>query len=320
MKDELQKRTWRVGTISMGFSLLFLGIFLLLSQFAGISLTHIMISWWPIILIVLGIEILVFLFQSRTEKPLLKYDFLSIFFVGILGMVGIGFAVLSTTGLLDVIDKELTREERTIELPVFDEVLDDQIKRVVLKTEQNNILVEGTSGQEVSIFGTYTTYLSRNKQLISKANDYLASQRKGDTLYLTVKRLPADAGVFNHYEHQLEATVLIPEKVKLEIIGQGNPVTLKPRDLQNNWSVEGASDVSLSVEENSNLNISAVQAQELISQSGEWTVKQVGVNRNGEENYDESPDYKNGTFKIGDGTHNINIVKAYQVSLSMMNP
>ncbi|MDQ0156846.1 hypothetical protein [Robertmurraya andreesenii] len=312
MKEELQKRTWRVGTISMGISLLFLGVFLLFSQFTGVGLTKIMISWWPVILIVLGVEILLYLYLSRKEKPFIKYDFLSIFFVGIIGMVGIGFAVLSTTGLLDIIDTELSREERTVELPEYSAKIEDDIKRVVLKTEQNTILVEGTSSQEVAMFGTYTAFSGKNKQLVSKVEDYLSVHKKGDTLFLTVKRLPNESGVFNHYEGQLEATILIPARIKLEILGEGNPITLKPRELQNNWSVEDASDVSLSVEENSNVNILASQVQELNSQDGKWNV---------EEKHDpnsESSSYRNGTFKIGEGTHNINIVRAYQVSLSMM--
>ena len=78
-----------------------------------------MIAWWPVILVVLGIEILVFLFLSRQEKPFLKYDFLSIFFVGVIGTVGIGFSLLSSTGILEKMDDWLNREERTMDLPVF---------------------------------------------------------------------------------------------------------------------------------------------------------------------------------------------------------
>lgn len=71
-------RTWRVGSISMGTLLLFLGVLLLLSQLAGWDSSHVLAGWWPVLLIVLGAEILVYLFQSKEEKPLLKYDFLSI--------------------------------------------------------------------------------------------------------------------------------------------------------------------------------------------------------------------------------------------------
>ena len=91
-------RTWRVGTFSMGASLVFLGLILFFSRFLDLNLVQVMTSWWPLLLVVLGIEILLYLILSRQEKPLLKYDFLSIFFVGLIGTVDIAFALLSATG------------------------------------------------------------------------------------------------------------------------------------------------------------------------------------------------------------------------------
>lgn len=311
MKEGVELRTWRVGTISMGASLLFLGIFLLLSQFAGFSLSHIMISWWPIILIVLGVEILAYIFLSRKEKPLLKYDFLSIFFVGIIGMVGIGFAILSSTGLLDAIDDSLSQEEKTFELPTLTEKVDASIKRIVLDADQYPVKIEGTASQEVTMFGTYTASIAKGKKLVSKVEDYLSVQQKGDTLFVSVKRLPSETGPFHHYYAQLEATVLIPENVKLEIIGQDNHITLKPRKMKSDWAIENASDISLYIEKNSDINVGAKRVSELVSENGKWTTSSSTQNGIDGENF------KNGTFKIGKGTHSIHIVKAYQVSLNI---
>ena len=78
-------RTWRVGTISMGLTLILLGIFLVLSQLLNWKPAYAMTGWWPIIFIVLGIEILIYLFLAKQENPAVKYDVFSIFFVGFLG-------------------------------------------------------------------------------------------------------------------------------------------------------------------------------------------------------------------------------------------
>src|SRR3954451_19770477 len=136
-------RTWRVGTFSMGASLLFLGIFLLLSQLFGLDITRVMIAWWPVILVVLGVEILVFLFLFRKEKSFLKYDFLSILFVGILGTLGIGFALFSSTGMFEKIDDWLNHEEQTMDLPVFEHQLEGDVKRVVVDTGSSPLTIEG---------------------------------------------------------------------------------------------------------------------------------------------------------------------------------
>lgn len=303
-------RTWRVGTISMGASLLFLGIFLLLSQFAGFSLTHIMISWWPIILVVLGLEILLYLFMNRSEMPLLKYDFLSIFFVGIIGMVGIGFMVLSSVGLLDVLDETLTREERTFNLPELTEALHSDIKRVVVDANDYPLKVESTSSGEVSLFGTYTASVVKGEKLVSEIEDYLSVHKKGDTLFLKLKNLPTQSTPFTYYHSRLSATVLIPEGVKLEINGQGNLLSLKPREMKNDWVIENASNVALAVEQDSDLHISAVEVDELIG-DGDWQSPEMT---------DEGlKSEKNVMYKTGEGTHRINILKAHQVSLNIVN-
>ncbi|MGG0717931.1 hypothetical protein ABE096_10135 [Robertmurraya massiliosenegalensis] len=302
-------RTWRVGTISMGASLLFLGVFLLLSQFLDLSLMSIMISWWPVILIVLGIEILLYLFVSRNEKPFLKYDFLSIFFVGIIGTVGIGFSIVSSFGLTDIAKDVISSEERTVELPPLNQTIDQNIKRIVLKTDRENLVVEGTKSQEVSMFGTYTATLPKGQdKLISNVKDYVSINKKGDTLYLEVKSLPRGNGPFLHYYGNMEATLLIPDHIKFEVIGQNNYVILKPRELSNNWTIENVGEVSLQVEENSDFEISASQVQNLQSEDVEWTEE------------DKSNENKNGRMKIGEGTHSIDIKRAHYVNVSLVTP
>ena len=235
-------RTWRVGTFSMGASLVFLGLFLFLSRFMGFDLVHVMTAWWPVLLIVLGIEILLYLFLSRQEKPILKYDFVSILFVGVLGMVGILFATLSATGIMGKVEEVVAREERSFELPDFSYQMDDSIKRVVLRTTGYQTTIEATDEKEVSMFGTYRTQTANKEKLIKSADDYVYANKKGDTLYVNVKTLPNELGPF--YSHQeIASTILIPKGVQLEVIGNGNDITLNPRSLENDWSINGATSI-----------------------------------------------------------------------------
>lgn len=302
-------RTWRVGTVSMGASLIFLGLFLFLSRFLGMDLVHVMTAWWPILLIVLGIEILLYLFFSRQEMPVLKYDFLSIFFVGVLGMAGILFAVLSTTGLIGKVEEVVAREERSFELPDFSYQTDESVERVVLRTTDYHMTIEATDEKEVSMFGTYRTQTVNKGKLISKASDYVYSNKKGDTLYLNVKTLPNEPGPF--YTHQeVAATILIPKDVKLEVIGNGNNITLNPRTLVNDWSINGASSIDVEVREDSNLKISAVGVSEVSGEDGLWQVTEKG-DPNGVEGVE-----RNAFYQSGEGKYQVNISNTHHVSLN----
>lgn len=305
-------RTWRVGTFSMGGSLVFLGLFLFCSRFLGFSMVQVMSAWWPILLIVLGVEILLYLFLSRQEKPVLKYDFLSIFFVGLLGTTGIAFAVVSSTGLMDKAEEIITREERSFELPAFSYQMDDSIKRVVVRTVGYDMTIESTEENEVSMFGTYRIQTAKKEKLLKTADDLIAANKKGDTLYLNVKTLPSEVGPFD-LQGNVAATLLIPSDVKLEVIGNDNSLTLRPRTLANDWNIERASSVMVNVAKSSDLKVAAVGVQSIRGNDGEWKVSEDTKNQGVE---DSDSGLKNAVYQSGEGKHRINIVDAYDVSLN----
>jgi hypothetical protein len=307
-------RIWRVGTFSMGFSLLFLGLILLFSQVLELELYQVLISWWPIILVVLGIEILVYLVLSKQEKPFLKYDFLSIFFVGILGMVGIGFAILSTTGIMEKASEVLERKEQTLDLPAFSYKLDGSITRIVVKTERQPITIEGTPSKEVSMIGTYRATLLKNEKLVERAEDILSVKQLGDTLFIELKELPRQSGPFDSYS-SVSATLLIPSDRKLEVIARDNSIHVKPRTLLSDWNIENASEVSLQVRKDDDLSVSVTGVQEVLGQEEEWKIsEQDGQNQNGyNDGYNR---VKSATYQSGKGTYNIKIQNVYSIRLN----
>jgi hypothetical protein len=301
-------RTWRVGTFSMGASLVFLGLFLFLSRFLGFDLVHVMTAWWPILLIVLGVEILLYLFFSRQEKPILKYDFVSIIFVGLLGMAGILFATLSATGIMGKVEEVVAREERSFALPDFSYQMDDSIKRVVLRTVGYQTTIEASDEKEVSMFGTYRTQTTKKRKMLTNADDYVQANKKGDTLYVNVKTLPNELGPF--YSHQeVVSTILIPKGIELEVISSGADITLNPRKLENDWSINGASSLDVKVAENSNLNIAAVGVGEVTGKDGAWKVTEKG-DPNGMDGVE-----RNAVYQSGEGTYHINITNTHYVNL-----
>ncbi|MEL7657573.1 MAG: DUF5668 domain-containing protein [Bacillota bacterium] len=71
-------RTRRVGTITMGVSLIAAGILFLLHLFIPLTVTYLYIfRSWPVILILLGAEVLIANLRSKEEKII--YDGWAIF-------------------------------------------------------------------------------------------------------------------------------------------------------------------------------------------------------------------------------------------------
>lgn len=98
MKDVFIMRRWRVGTFSMGILLILLGVLLLLGELRGIPSVELIFTWWPVILITLGLEVLAHVYFSREEEPKVKYDGFSIFIILLIIMTtltvyGVKFAI-----------------------------------------------------------------------------------------------------------------------------------------------------------------------------------------------------------------------------------
>ena len=89
-------KTRRVGTITLGTTLITFGILFLLNIFTGMVSYQFVMKLWPIIFIFLGTEVLVSYFLNKEEKFI--YDVGAVFIIIALsffamGMAGIEFII-----------------------------------------------------------------------------------------------------------------------------------------------------------------------------------------------------------------------------------
>ena len=304
-------RTWRVGTISMGISLVGLGLVLLVSQIADMNLTTILLSWWPLLFIILGAEILFYIYFSRKESSFVKYDILSILFVGLLGTTGIVLILLTSSGLMDQVKAAVNSEEKTVNLPGFNQKAGKGIQRVVLDPGPYPLTIESGKGEEVSIFGTYGERVMKDDDsLLNKAEDYLLVERNGDTLYISFKDLPIQNGLLNSGTMNLKATLIIPAELAVEIDGQSTDLVLKPRKLLNDWSVKDSGNLSVFLQDKSDVKIDARGVEELEGPENGWKMTEVK-----EETSEEGAVKKNGIFNIGKGKHTLTVTDTFNVNV-----
>ena len=304
-------RTWRVGTISMGISLVGLGLILLVSQIADMNLTTILLSWWPLLFIILGTEILFYIYFSRKESSFVKYDILSILFVGLLGTTGIVLILLTSSGLMDQVRAAVNSEEKTVNLPGFNQKAGKGIQRVVLDSGPYPLTIESGNDGEVSVFGTYGERVMEDADsLLKKAEDYLLVERNGDTLYISFKDLPIQNGLLDSDTMNLKATLIIPAELAVEIDGQSTDLVLKPRKLLNDWSVKDSGNLSVFLQDNSDIKIDAREAEELEGPENGWKMTEVKQETN-----EEGIVKKNGIFNTGEGKHTLTVTDTFNVNV-----
>ncbi|HZK33137.1 MAG TPA: hypothetical protein VFC60_01435 [Tissierellaceae bacterium] len=100
----------RVGTISMGIVLIFFGILIFISQVSSFSAVELFIKFWPGILIILGLEILYYVYTNKSEETKIKYDGFSIFIVTVILILNMFIYGLMETGVMDLIKLKVSQE------------------------------------------------------------------------------------------------------------------------------------------------------------------------------------------------------------------
>lgn len=296
-------RMWRVGSFSMGAALLLLGVFLLLTQVFNWDPAYALLSWWPMLLIVLGLEILIYLGVAKKENAVVQYDFVSIVFIGLIGTAGIVMALAHSTGILGVAEQVMKAEVRTANLPAYEERSLEGVKRIVVDSWSYPLTIEGTQEKHVSLFGTYEEENAKGPSLLKEVSDYALIEKKSDTLYISMKELP-----HHRFSGHLtaEATLLVPAEMKLEMDGRGHMIKVKPRQMENDWTIGGGGLVEVEVDKSANVKISAQNVNDL--GQGEW--ENVKEDKNEEEYGPRSAD-----MTIGKGSHTLTITRADAVDV-----
>ena len=300
-------RTWRVGTFSMGLSIISLGCFLLFSVVKGIQVLDTLTAWWPVLLIILGAEVLLYLLFSKKEQSFIKYDIFSIFFIGVLGSVGIAFYCLLSTGLLEEVRHSINTTRQTSNIPDGQFDIPESIKKIVVDAGHQPLTIEGTKA---------------NEKLNLKRDDFLSVQTAGETMYITLKSLPFQHTLFNSAP-QVKPTLVLPQNKNVEIRASNNELSLYPGQLQNNWFVQESSRVSVHLAKESDVSLTAVTNQKETHGSTPW--EQVeDLTKNENTSSEEHPElnnqehwYKN-SIKTGNGTYKLNIEKAYNLNMSVL--
>ncbi|MBB6455374.1 hypothetical protein HNQ94_003874 [Salirhabdus euzebyi] len=210
-------RQWRIGTFSMGLLLVLLGVSLLLSNVIEIDVLNIALSWWPLLLIVVGLEIILFLFVSKEKLPFLKFDFLSMIFIGVLGFIGIGFFTLHSVGIVAEVKEAISEETRTGALPQGSHSITDEIDQIIIKTNTTPVEVERNTSKELVVFGTYETTISNEGNFeLESIVDFIEA---GNILYVQIFDGKQEGGL--HYERTTYyPTISIPQDVKVEIVNR----------------------------------------------------------------------------------------------------
>ena len=144
-------RQWKVGTISMGLLLIILGLLLLGNTIWDIAITDFITYAWPIILILLGLEVLIYSFFKK-DGPL-KFDFFSILILILALMFTFVVYSVQETGIISAVRNTINDERYTLNI---NQSLDlpENIDEVIIDAPNGNFNITGKETEKAEIMGT----------------------------------------------------------------------------------------------------------------------------------------------------------------------
>lgn len=186
-------RTWRVGSLSMGITLMLIGTAFAVSLWQDVEAYELLLWVAPVVFILLGTELLLYLKMSGDRQAIVRYDWLSVFFVGMIGMASLGLALLMSTGLFEELKLGMQTAQRTAYVDTAKIEVPDGVTRIVVQSTGGVTLTEADT-REVHLMGQIR-YRS-DEPLPSIGEDLMRTQVVGDALYVIIGAADRRDGAF----------------------------------------------------------------------------------------------------------------------------
>lgn len=210
-----EKTVWRVGSISMGAALIGMGLSFATSLWKETSAYELLLWLAPIVFIMLGVELLLTIKVNHSGRYQIKYDWLSLWFVGIIGAGALLMSLLFYTGVTDEINAALHMKERSL---FIDEQaaqpLDSSVKKVVVKSGIPVAIEEHEKLDAIHLTGNIT-YQAKDALPI-RDQQLMNTKQIGDVLYVFVQDVEHNTSGFVTDNVYHDLVLAVPANITVE--------------------------------------------------------------------------------------------------------
>lgn len=288
----------------MGVLLILLGVIMLSAQFKQVAILDMLLTWWPLILVLIGGEILWHVYTAKEQEPKIKYDGFSIFIIMLIVFFSIGVYSLTATGVLKGISWAVESRVISAEVPAGKIDTSQGIERIVVLAPRGKLDIKASSTSEVVFFGQAMV----NAANADEAADLIeqngvVTHREGDTLFVQFSS-NTWSGDFKPSIRQIGYTLLLPPDKTIEVSGSNYfNIDIDSRALGKEWLVKGNGAVNITVVKPSDLFIDAqVNSPGHLGGNVNWEIQEIAdLHSNGRP-------VSEGHLKWGQGSSGVNII------------
>lgn len=269
-------RQWRVGSFSMALVLILLGVALLGWRRDPTAVPRLVLNWWPLALVLLGLEVLLAGYFGRQEVPRIKYDFPAIILVFLAGCVSLGLYGLTASGLADRLTRVLAVTSFTVELPEARLAVPEGVRKIVIQGHgggwQNLQIRAGRSGGQVAFFGLARVAAASEEAREQAGKAGLHTYQAGDTLFLQLGEVPSFRN-WGPASYITTSTLVLPGDVEMEVTGRsGSDLALAIDELEASWSITNPGSIQVTLSPSARVQIEARGAK--LEGNVPWEIQQ----------------------------------------------
>jgi len=302
-------KTKRVGRISMAIVLIALGITIFIAQINNLSAVKLSIKFWPIMLFLIGGEILWYSYKYKDEDVIIKYDVFSIFIVLLIVVVNLGIYGLVETGMMPRLTAMASSQTFAYKLPYNELELNDEIKKIVVDSPNcSNLTVRSGESNKITSSGSiHITADSEEKAKELLDNEYIINHKSGDTLYISFID-NSDYDNKGYSAHPYDFMLTLPENKKVEING-GDDLQLIVDDIKSDWVIDSMNRTKIRLGKDLDLKINAhADAKEMLNGNAKWNITEEKKEGDG------ASDIK-GELLYGNGSSNVYIINSNEITV-----
>lgn len=295
----------------MGVVLAGLGFGLLYANLNQLAAVETILKWWPILFILLGIEILWLSYAGKEDAGRVKYDMASIMIVLFIVLSGLTFQLINDLGAVNIVKQAISYRNYSLQSPVGEISVNASIKKAVIEGPDCSLDLFTSPANQITYYGAYEIASDSLTNAMDWAGnmDLASSHVTGDTIFINFNGIDSYSGI-NDTINLKNISLTLPANLQVSVNNQKSAVKIYADNIQNDWNIKGWGDIYIQVPSDSNLKVSSlVNERANLLGNVAWETTDQAINP------DQPVQQASGTFVTGKPLHSIDIISAGNVTV-----
>lgn len=216
----------KAGRYTAALLLILVGAAVIADQYMGTHWTALLVDWWPVLFVALGVEYILFNMKYGDSDKQLKLDISGIIIAVILSAIVIGSTqsaafIKNWSGNLNLGDAMLSFTQgdgRKFDQGTTDFALASGIDKVTVRNPSGSIIMKQGTTDRLQIQTTVYVAVDDEQEASSIASQSRLDQRvQGNILTITSEGAEYGNGLWQHRKARTDLVISLPQQVKLDM-------------------------------------------------------------------------------------------------------